>query len=90
MQQPNLLCQKQATIRCNSATGKHAGFFLLFYTLITESCFVPVATAQLSPSISQTVATEKHESFGYAIAAIEHDKAFPAHFVPIRVNCLKK
>ena len=56
----------------------------------TESCIVLIATAQPSTFISQTVATEKHESCGFAIAAIEHNEAFPAHFEHIRSNFLKK
>ena len=50
---------------------------LYFYT---KSYLVPIATAQLSPSTSYTVAIEKHEPCGYAIAAIEQGKATPVYF----------
>ena len=55
----------------------------------TESYRVPIATAQPSPSTSYTVAIEKQEPYGYAIAAIEHGKATPVYFELKRGdNCL--
>ena len=46
----------------------------------TESYLVPIAAAQLSPSTSYTVAIEKHEPCGCAIADIEHGKTTPVYF----------
>ena len=57
----------------------------------TESYPVPIATAQPSPSTSHTVAIEKHEPCGYAIAAIEHGKATPVYFELKRGdNCMNE
>ena len=57
----------------------------------TESCLVPIATAQPSSSTSYTVANEKHEPCGYAIAAIEHGKATPVYFeLKKGDNCLNE
>ena len=57
----------------------------------TESYLVPIATAQPSPSTSYTVAIEKHEPCGYAIAAIEHGKATPVYFELKRGdNCMNE
>ena len=57
----------------------------------TESYLVPFATAQPAPSTSYTVAMEKHEHWGYAIAAIEHGKATPVYFELKRGdNCLNE
>ena len=57
----------------------------------TESYLVPIATAQPSPSTSYTVAIEKHEPCGYAIAAMEHGTATPVYFELKRGdNCMNK
>ena len=45
-----------------------------------ESYLVPTATAQPSTSTSYTVAIEKHELCGNAIAAREHGEATPVYF----------
>ena len=85
-QQQKLLGQKKATLHYSSKTKKHAGFFQSFYT---ESYLVQTDTTQSSPSISYTVAIEKHEPCGYAIAGIEHGKATPVYFELKRGdNCL--
>ena len=77
---------KESNTHYSSKTRKHAGFFQSFYT---ESYLVQTATTQPSPSTSYTVATEKHEPCGYAIAAIEHGKATPIYFELKRGdNCL--
>ena len=56
-----------------------------------ESYLVPIATAQPSPSTSYTVAIEKHEPCGYAIAAIEHGEATPVYFELKRGdNCMNE
>ena len=56
-----------------------------------ESYLVPIATAQPSPSTSYTVAIEKHEPCGYAIAAIEHGKATPVYFeLKTGDNCMNE
>ena len=57
----------------------------------TESYLVPIATAQPSPSTSYTVAIEKREPCGYAIAAIDHGKATPVYFELKRGdNCMNE
>ena len=46
----------------------------------TKFYFVPITTAQPSPSTCYTIAIEKHEPCGYVIAAIEHGKATAVYF----------
>ena len=62
-----------------------------FLPILSESYLVAIATAQPSPSTSYTIAKEKHEPCGYAIATIEHGRATPVYFELKRgENCLNK
>ena len=71
---------KQSNTSLQFQNRKACWFLPIVLYFDTESYLVPIATAQPSLSTSCTVAIEKHEPCGYAIAAIEHGKATPVYF----------
>ena len=80
MQQQKLLCQKKTTLPYSSETGKHAGFFLSFYTLTQNLILFQSLQHNPHPLLPTQLQLKKHEPCGYAIAAIEHGKASPVYF----------
>ena len=86
-----IVSPKESNTSLQFGNWKARWFLPIVLYFDTESYLVPIATTQLSPSTSYTVAIEKHEPCGYAIAAIEHGKATHVYFELKRGdNCMNE
>ena len=65
-------------LKFENYTARWFSPFVIYLDL--ESLIVPISTAKSNPSISGTVAIEKHEPCSYCLIVIERDNPEPVHF----------
>ena len=65
------------TLKFENCTARWFSPFVIYLDL--ESLIVPISTAKNNPSISRTVAIEKHEPCSYCLIEIERENPEPVH-----------
>ena len=64
-------------LKFENYTARWFSPFVIYLDL--ESLIVPISTAKNNPSISGTVAIEKHEPCSYCLIVIERENPEPVH-----------